>query len=94
MNTTDLKRVRTLTVNGLAMFGEQCEQYQDRIDSLWSKLEDLVVTVTQCESLQDYRKLESDINLLYKDFCRRSEEYKAFLSRKNTEESINLRKEH
>jgi hypothetical protein len=46
-----------------------------------------MITVPSCHKLENIRQLNKDIEAYYKNFCRRSEEYKGYLSRDNTVES-------
>ncbi|CAG2224086.1 unnamed protein product [Mytilus edulis] len=87
-------RVRKFTVKGKAMFDEQSEKLKDKVDNVWSKLEDLFVTLPSCQMLKDYRNLEKNVNTNFKEFCRRSEEYKQYLQRTNTEESRKVLHDH
>ncbi|CAC5401471.1 unnamed protein product [Mytilus coruscus] len=87
-------RLRKLTFKGQAMFEEHCEKLKDKVDNLWSKLEDLIVTLPSCQMIKDYRNLEKNVNTNFKEFCRRSEEYKNYLKRTNTDESRKVLDDH
>ena len=88
------KRLRKLTVKGREMFDNECEEFQSKRDACWTRVEDILLTLPNCESLQDYRTLDNNLNTEYRNFCVNCDEFSAYLSRKNTEESSRLLQEH
>lgn len=94
MSDTREKRTRQLTIKGQTMFDEQQEQLKERCENIWIKIEDLMITVPSCHKLENIRQLNKDIEAYYKTFCRRSEEYKGYLSRANTVESQKFLTDH
>jgi len=88
LNKSCEKRTRQLTIKGQTMFDEQQEQLYEKCENIWIKIEDLMITVPSCHKLEDIRQLNKDIEAYYKNVCRRSEEYKGYLYRANTVETI------
>ena len=84
------RRIRTLTFKAKMAFDETREKMQDICDKLWSKMEDLLITLGQKSTLDDLRQLEKDINDNFRQFCIKSEEFKGYLKRQNTTEATEL----
>ncbi|CAG2227235.1 unnamed protein product [Mytilus edulis] len=53
-------------------------------------MEDRMIIVPSSNTLETLRHLNTDIDIHYKNFCRRSEEYKSFITRSDTNESQQL----
>ena len=88
------RRTRKLTIKAQAMFDEQSEKLREKCEGEWSKIEDLMITAPSCTTLESLRKLNKDLDSNFKNFCRRSEEYKSYLNRTNTTESKQLITDH
>jgi hypothetical protein len=74
MSDTREKHTIQLTIKGQTMFDEQQEQLKERCENIWIKTEDHMITVPSCHKLENIRQLNKDIEVYYKNFCRRSEE--------------------
>ncbi|VDI65180.1 Hypothetical predicted protein [Mytilus galloprovincialis] len=90
MSETREKRDRKFTPKGQTMFDDQSNELREKCEKIWSKIEDLMIIVPSSNTLETLRQLNTDIDSRYKNFCRRSEEYKSFITRADTNESQQL----
>ncbi|CAC5421662.1 unnamed protein product [Mytilus coruscus] len=90
MSETHEKRDRKFTIKGQTMFEDQSNELQEKCEKVWSKFEDLMITIPSSNTLGTLRQLNKDIDSHYRNFCRRSQEYKGFLTRAQTNESQQL----
>ncbi|XP_071146782.1 uncharacterized protein [Mytilus edulis] len=90
MTETREKRDRKFTPKGQTMFDDQSNELREKCEKIWSKIDDLMITVPSSNTLETLRQLNTDIDSRYKNFCRRSEEYKNFITRADTNESQQL----
>lgn len=84
------RRIRTLTFKAKMAFDETRDKMQEICDKLWSKNEDLMITLGQKSTLEDLRSLEKNIKDNFRQFCIKSEEFKGYLKRQNTTEASDL----
>ncbi|XP_071147616.1 uncharacterized protein [Mytilus edulis] len=94
MSETREKRDRKFTPKGQTMFDDQSNELREKCEKIWSKIEDLMIIVPSSNTLETLRQLNTDIDSRYKNFCRRSEEYKSFITRADTIESQQLISEY
>ena len=87
-------RVRKLTLKAKAMFEEHSAKLRQESEQVWERIEDLMLALPTCNSVQGLRQLDKDINMNFKAFCQRSEVYKEYLSRTRTEESQKMLNDH
>ncbi|ESO91468.1 hypothetical protein LOTGIDRAFT_153912 [Lottia gigantea] len=79
-----LRRERPLTEKGKMMFDSKCSTQQRNCDTSWNRVEDLIISLHECNDVKSLRKLDYDINQACHTYCK---SVKLYLKREGTAEA-------